>query len=571
MSTPPASPARALDATTADTSTLAKALEDLSGQTLGDFKLLRKLGAGGMGQVYLAEQSSLKRRVAVKLLRADLQTNEKFRKRFATEATAAAQLNHPSIVQVHAVGEHDGLMFMALEYVEGWTLRDYLLRKGPPELTIAVSIMRQVAAALARAAELGIVHRDIKPENILLTRKVDVKVTDFGLAKILASMENENLTQTGVSMGTPLYMSPEQVQGVPLDPRSDIYCFGATCYHMLSGQPPFTAESAIALAFKHVQEEPVPLAKLRPDLPPELCAMVVKMMAKKPEDRYQSAREILRDLKKLAEGRATTMTVVGSGTPSRLPTPPDDTLATLDESTPPLWRPTGRRPWTWVVGVSVLSAVVLGVVVGLLLRGEGEKPNLLSTQGVGPAPTARASASAPQRPIRPQPPERDKNWAKNREASLREEIIRTEKPPGPFSMEGMRCRIEMYHFLLKELDPPELDKMYQFVGELEKSDVAQYKTLSVIGQALFYAWKEKPKASYDQFERLMRMQPRDIPLGRRQGPPILLILRGADRELSLLVCDAIERNQKLEPLPPEVDRLYQEAKRKRDSGRPLRP
>ena len=162
--------------------------------------------------------------------------------------------------------------------------------------------MRQVAAALERAGELGIVHRDIKPENILLTRKGEVKVTDFGLSRCFATEAPLNLTQSGVTMGTPLYMWPEQVRGQPIDPRTDIYSFGVTCYHMLAGEPPFRGTTAFDVAVQHVQGEPRPLGSLRPDLPPELCAVVHKMMARRPEDRYQSARDILNDLSRFKDG-----------------------------------------------------------------------------------------------------------------------------------------------------------------------------------------------------------------------------------------------------------------------------
>src|SRR5262245_65414252 len=151
-------------------------------RTLGEFRVLRRLGGGGMGQVFLAEQTSLKRNVALKILKPELAANATALQRFRQEAEAVARVTHANIVQVYAIGEQDGVPYMALEYVEGRTLRDYLAKKGPPELHVAVSIMRQVAAALQRAGELGIVHRDIKPENILLTRKGEVKVADFGLS-----------------------------------------------------------------------------------------------------------------------------------------------------------------------------------------------------------------------------------------------------------------------------------------------------------------------------------------------------------------------------------------------------
>src|SRR5262245_13134009 len=275
---------------------------DLTGKTLGDYQVLRKLGQGGMGQVYLAEQQSLKRHVALKLLRSDLDANETALKRFKQEAEAVARVTHANIVQVYAIGEAEGLHFMALEYVEGRNLRDYIALKGPPELLLALSIMRQVASALQRAGEAGIIHRDIKPENILLTKKGEVKVADFGLSRVLEGEQPAvNLTQSGVTMGTPLYMSPEQVEGKPVDPRTDIYSFGVTCYHMFAGEPPFRGASAFEVALKHVREEAPPLQSIRPDLPPDLCAVVHKMMAKDPAERYQSGKDLLKDLALLRE------------------------------------------------------------------------------------------------------------------------------------------------------------------------------------------------------------------------------------------------------------------------------
>jgi len=271
---------------------------DLSGTHLGEFLLLRKLGSGGMGEVYLAQQVSLKRQVALKVLREDLTADETARKRFAVEAEAAAKLTHANIVQIYAFGPADGTSYMALEYVQGMNLRDYVAKKGPASARFAVKVMEQVAAALHHAADAGIVHRDIKPDNILLTRKGEVKVADFGLARLRVD-KPVNLTQTGVTMGTPLYMSPEQVEGKQLDPRSDLYSFGVTCYYMLAGQPPYRGETALAIAVQHIKGEPEPIERLRPDLPPELCRIVQKLMAKDPDQRYQTGRHVARDLQKL--------------------------------------------------------------------------------------------------------------------------------------------------------------------------------------------------------------------------------------------------------------------------------
>jgi serine/threonine-protein kinase len=271
------------------------AVADLSGRQIGEFHILRRLGRGAMAEVYLAEQRPLKRWVAIKILRPELASDETYLKRFEREAQAAASLVHANIVQIHEVGHRDGLHYIVQEYVQGQNLRDWLARQGLPALPQALSIMRQVASALAKAAEAGVVHRDIKPENILLTAAGEVKVADFGLARVLHQSEAE-VTQVGMTMGTPLYMSPEQVEGKPLDPRSDLYSFGVTCYHMLSGSPPFVGDTALAVAVQHVRTLPRPLETLRPDLPPALCAAVHRLLAKDPGERWQSARDLLREL-----------------------------------------------------------------------------------------------------------------------------------------------------------------------------------------------------------------------------------------------------------------------------------
>jgi tRNA A-37 threonylcarbamoyl transferase component Bud32 len=270
---------------------------DLSGQQLGDFRLLRRLGRGAMAEVYLAEQGSLHRQIAIKVLKARLATDEKYVRRFQHEAQAAAKLVHANIVQIYDVGRADGIDFIAQEYVQGQNLRELIARQGPIDVKTALIVMRQVTLALLKAAEVGIVHRDIKPENIMISRGGEVKVADFGLARVLDSPGDLNLTQAGVTMGTPLYMSPEQVEGKPVDPRSDLYSFGVTCWHMLAGRPPFSGDSALSVAVQHLKTEPPRLESERPDLAPALARIVHKMMAKKPTDRYGSPREVLRELR----------------------------------------------------------------------------------------------------------------------------------------------------------------------------------------------------------------------------------------------------------------------------------
>jgi serine/threonine-protein kinase len=326
---------------------------DLTGRTLGDFQVLRKIGQGGMGQVYLARQLSLKRQVALKILRDDHTSNATALKRFQAEAEAVARISHPNIVQVYAVGEQDGQRYMALEYVDGRNLRDYLDRKGPPELPVAVSILRQVAAGLQRAAELGLVHRDVKPENILLTRKVEVKVTDFGLSRYFAGDAAPlSLTQSGMTLGTPLYMSPEQVQGQAVDHRSDLYSFGVTAYHLLAGFPPFKGNTAFEVAAKHVQQSPEPLATFRPDLPADLLGLVHRLLAKSPTDRYQTAKDVIRDLGKIQKGLML---------PPAEVVPPVVSLSASAVGPLPTVPPVPSRwPWRIAAVVFVLAAVGVG-------------------------------------------------------------------------------------------------------------------------------------------------------------------------------------------------------------------
>ena len=274
---------------------------DLTGRTLGDFEVQRLLGRGGMGEVYLARQVSLNRPVALKVLRPDMLTRADYLSRFEAEATAVAKLNHPNIVHIYTLGAVDGVRFIAMEYVQGTNLREFLQKKGALEFPLALSIMRQAGVAVGAAGELGLVHRDIKPENLLLTRKGQVKVADFGLCRDLDAQKDAQLTQPGITMGTPAYMSPEQAQGHTLDHRSDLYSLGVTFYHMLTGEVPFRADSPLAVALKHVKDTPVSPSVHRHDIPPDLERLVLKLMAKSPADRYQSAGQMLRDLARVRE------------------------------------------------------------------------------------------------------------------------------------------------------------------------------------------------------------------------------------------------------------------------------
>ncbi len=378
---------------------------DLCGQTLADFRILRKLGQGGMGQVYLAEQESLKRKVALKILRTDMPPEAKVKAlvRFRREAEAVAQVTHANIVQVYAYGEADDMPYMALEYVEGRNLREFVTKKGPPDLLVGLSIMRQIGAALQRASELGLVHRDIKPENILLTRKGEVKVADFGLSCWHEGDHQQlNLTAPGVTMGTPLYMSPEQVEGKGVDPRTDIYSFGVTCYFMFTGQPPFRGSTAFEVALQHIQNQPEPLGAIRPDMPPLLCEIVHKMMAKDPAHRYQSCRDLLRDVARVREGlSSSTGAISAQALQDRLAevNPASDSELTFDiqkphsssksATIPTLVPPPASKRW---VVVGIVSSLLLagGIGMGLAWKDRRKPGPFPGTEGIRPVDASLA-------------------------------------------------------------------------------------------------------------------------------------------------------------------------------------
>lgn len=263
---------------------------DLTGRRIGDLQILRRLGRGGMADVYVANQLTLGRRVALKVLRRDLAGDANYVERFRREARAAAKLTHPNIVQIYEVGCIDSMHYISQEYVDGANLRQQLDRGGPLSADQATVVMQSVAEALAAASAEGVTHRDIKPENVMISNRGDIKVADFGLARVTQGEHQNELTQVGMTMGTPLYMSPEQIQGGDVDVRSDLYSLGVTMYHLLAGRPPFEADTPLALAVKHLHDTPPPLGETRPadDLPQWLIAAVDRLMEKAPEKRFAS-------------------------------------------------------------------------------------------------------------------------------------------------------------------------------------------------------------------------------------------------------------------------------------------
>ena len=281
-----------------------------AGTCLGSYEILSPLGKGGMGEVYLAQDTKLRRKVALKLLGEELATHPDRLRRFTQEAETAAALSHPNVAHIYEVNQQDGINFIAMEYVEGETLRRHIAH-GRITLRDALDLSIQVASALAAAHQAGIVHRDIKPENIMLRPDGYVKVLDFGLAKLTqqqtVSIDTEAPTvakantDPGTIMGTVNYMSPEQARGKPVDARSDIFSLGVVIYEMVAGRAPFEAETPSDVMSFILHKEPLPLARYSPELPVELERIVSKALVKDKEERYQTAKDLLIDLKRLKQ------------------------------------------------------------------------------------------------------------------------------------------------------------------------------------------------------------------------------------------------------------------------------
>lgn len=285
------------DAPTTPVATSPVSMTSLVGSKLAGYLILSRLGRGGMADVYAARDMDLDRPIAIKVLRPDLARDRDYITRFRREAKAAAKLNHSNIVQIYEVGEDASRHYIAQELVTGQNLREYVEKNGALDPKLAVEVLYGVASALDAAAVEGITHRDIKPENVMLSNSGTVKVADFGLARLGNDSDGSraDLTQAGLTLGTPRYMSPEQVQGRPVDPRSDLYSLGVTMYHLLAGRPPFEADDPLALAFAHVNETPQPIDRVRGDhtVPEWLIAIVAKLLRKDPSERFQSAAELL--------------------------------------------------------------------------------------------------------------------------------------------------------------------------------------------------------------------------------------------------------------------------------------
>jgi eukaryotic-like serine/threonine-protein kinase len=355
----------------------------------GRYELDGVVGRGGMAEVYRARDIRLDRIVAIKTLRTDLARDQIFQARFRREAQSAASLNHPSIVAVYDTGEDMAtgvpVPYIVMEYVDGRTVRD-LLQEGHrllPERSL--EIIDGVLRALDYSHQAGIVHRDIKPGNVMVTRNGDVKVMDFGIARAMSDAQ-ATMTQTAQVIGTAQYLSPEQARGERVDSRSDLYSTGCLLYELLTGRPPFTGDSPVAIAYQHVRENPVPPSRVDPDVPPWADAIVLKAMAKSPADRYQTAADMRADLQRAASGMP-----VAAAPPTRFDMYPQTQrmgtgamMAGATSQIPPVedydyggqgydrgrGGGTSRRWIPWVLGLVLVVGVIAGVAYYLLAGGK---------------------------------------------------------------------------------------------------------------------------------------------------------------------------------------------------------
>ena len=339
----------------------------------GRYRIIRKLGAGGMADVYLAEDQELGRRVAIKILNDRHAADDSFIERFRREAKNAAGLSHPNIVSIYDRGEAEGTYYIAMEFLDGRSLKELIVGRGPAPIKTAIDYARQILAAVGFAHRHGIVHRDIKPHNVLVGSEGRLKVTDFGIARSGASQ----MTEVGSIIGTAQYLSPEQARGAPVDQTSDLYSVGVVLYEMLTGQVPFTGDTPLEIAMKHLSEVPKPPSELRPEVPHDLDSVVLRALAKDPSERYQGADEMDADLARVLEGlpvdpeteTAATAVLSGSGVLATAPTSvlTKPTVAAPRTVPPGAGPPAGyygyegpprrRRPiWPWVLSILLLLA-----------------------------------------------------------------------------------------------------------------------------------------------------------------------------------------------------------------------
>jgi serine/threonine-protein kinase len=359
----------------------------------GRYELGRQLGAGGMARVYLGHDRLLDRQVAVKVLSEPYASDPQFVERFRREASAAAGLNHPNIVAVYDRGEADGSYYIVMEYLAGPDLKQVIRRRAPLPPSQAIDYAQQILAALGAAHRRDVVHRDVKPQNVLVAEDGHLKVTDFGIARAGAQSD---MTEAGSVIGTAQYLSPEQARGDEVTAASDCYAVGIVLYEMLTGRVPFDGDRPVAIAMKQISDAPVPPRIVEPDVPPELDAVVMRALAKRPSERYRTAEELSRalaDARSAIEGGGTTRLMPAAVGPATAETRAMDPVTgpTRVGPPPPSEPPPARRRWPWIVGGIVLLAAI-AVAAFLLLQGDDARPVTIP-------PVAGQSAADAQRTL----------------------------------------------------------------------------------------------------------------------------------------------------------------------------
>ena len=325
----------------------------------GRYRVEARIGSGGMGEVYRGVDTVLDRTVAIKILLPQFARDVSFVERFRREAQAAARLNHPNLVGIYDSGADGETQFIVMEFIEGRTLADFMSSGGRFTTVHAVEVAEKICDALAYAHVAGVIHRDIKPANVMVTRKGEVKVMDFGIARIVAGPQTA--PQTSAVLGTAAYISPEQAQGQPVDGRSDIYSLGAVLYEMLTGRPPFTGDSSVAVAYKQVNESPVLPSIANREVSPLLDAVLMRALAKNPANRYQTADEFRADLERARLGQdvlATPLMPAGEDATQVINRPQATAILPPQESPPG----SGRKVWL---------GVLIGIIVVAVLAGAG--------------------------------------------------------------------------------------------------------------------------------------------------------------------------------------------------------
>lgn len=339
----------------------------------GRYSIIEKVGSGGMADVYRARDELLGRQVALKVLSQRFSSDASFVQRFRREAQSAANLNHPNVVSLYDFGSDDGVHFIVMELIEGRSLAEVIHAEGPLLPERAAEIAADVAAALERAHDAGLVHRDVKPSNIMITNSGQTKVTDFGIVRAAAGADGEQtMTQTGMVIGTASYLSPEQAQGAPVDARSDVYSLGCVLYESLTGRAPFTGDTPLSIAYKHVRESAPPPSAANPDVPEALDAITLKCLAKNPENRYASAASLRDDLNRFLHGEAVRATPILADTTMVAPrTEGTQVLEQADYYE----EPRDRRAGWYVLaalGILALFGVIAWLLAGNLLGGGGD-------------------------------------------------------------------------------------------------------------------------------------------------------------------------------------------------------